>query len=105
MFWDNYLELCNSVNKSPSGVAVEIGLSDAAATGWKRGARPRQTVLMKIAQYFGVSVEYLLREKETPRSEAGASTPERRELHEIIEELSDAKVNLLLEKARELKLF
>ena len=60
MFWENYLRLCNSVGKAPSAVAVEIGLSDAAPTGWKNGAIPRQAALRKIADYFGVPVDTLM---------------------------------------------
>lgn len=102
MFWDNYIELCNSVNKSPSSVAVEIGLSDAAATGWKHGARPRQTALMKIAQYFNVPVECLLREKETPPPKAEAFSPERMALNELADEMSEAELLLLIERAKKI---
>ena len=60
MFWDNFLNLCNDAGKSPSAVAVEIGLSDAAPSGWKRGAMPRDSVLRRLAEYFCVSEEFLL---------------------------------------------
>lgn len=67
MFWDNYVRLCNSVNKSPSALAVERHwASSAAVTGWKKGANPRAGVLSKIADHFGVTVEYLTGEPEGP---------------------------------------
>lgn len=69
MFWERYLALCNSVNKGPSVVAVELGFSNAASTGWKNGAVPRASGLKKIADYFGVSVEYLLGNEKTATPE------------------------------------
>lgn len=61
MFWDNYLRLCNTINKAPNVVAAEIGIkSSGTVTGWRKGSLPRQNVLIKIADYFGVSVSDLL---------------------------------------------
>lgn len=61
MFWDNYVKLCNSVGKAPSVVAEEIGIkSTGTVPGWKKGAVPRQSALVKLAEYFGVTVGYLL---------------------------------------------
>ena len=61
MFWKNYITLCNSIGKSPNGVCSELGFSTAVATKWKNGALPRDTTLKKIADYFNVSVDYLLK--------------------------------------------
>lgn len=44
---------------SKTSVAMSIGLSNAAPTGWKNGKEPNETTLLKLASYFGVSVEYL----------------------------------------------
>lgn len=72
MFWDNFVRLCNQAGKYPNTVAAEVGVkSTGTVTGWKNGANPRQTVLLKLADYFGVSVDYLLNgEKENPASNA-----------------------------------
>lgn len=72
MFWDNFVRLCNQAGKYPNTVAAEVGVkSTGTVTGWKNGANPRQTVLLKLADYFGVSVDYLLNgEKENPASVA-----------------------------------
>ena len=63
MFWKNYITLCNSIEKSPNGVCSELGFSTAVATKWKNGALPRDTTLKKIADYFNVSVDYLLKDE------------------------------------------
>ena len=59
-FYENYLRLCNAAGKSPSAVALECGLSKAAVNGWKNGrSKPSDATLIKLAEYFGVSVEEL----------------------------------------------
>jgi transcriptional regulator with XRE-family HTH domain len=58
MFWNNFVLLCNKKNISPNGACAALGLSVATATKWKKGAVPRDTTLQKIADYFGVTVEY-----------------------------------------------
>lgn len=60
MFYDNYLKLCNSVGKSPSAVAITIGIEKSTVTRWKKGGKPVDATTLKIADYFGVSVDYLL---------------------------------------------
>lgn len=64
-FYNNYLSLCASAKKSPSRVAAEIGLSNAAANGWKKGKIPSDVTLVKLADYFHVPVSALTEEKET----------------------------------------
>lgn len=72
MFWDNFVRLCNQAGKYPNTVAAEVGVkSTGTVTGWKNGANPRQAVLLKLADYFGVTVDYLLNaEKENLTSVA-----------------------------------
>lgn len=61
MFWDNYVKLCNSVNKAPNVVASEIGIkSSGTVTGWSYGALPRHGTAIKLADYFGITVEELM---------------------------------------------
>ena len=64
MFWENFLALCNQFNETPNGVAKKLGFSTGTVTWWKKGRHPRDIALNKIAQYFDVSVEYLLTGKE-----------------------------------------
>lgn len=59
MFWSRYVELCANADKSPHKVATSLGITAGSVTGWKNGGIPRETTLKKIADYFGVSVEYL----------------------------------------------
>ena len=61
MFWKNLCMLCNKHNTTPNTVCRELGLSSATATHWRQGAIPRDTTLKKIADYFGITPEDLLR--------------------------------------------
>lgn len=60
MFWDKYVSLCVKQGLSPNAVAKELGITSGSVTSWKKGAAPRASTLKKIADYFGVSVSYLL---------------------------------------------
>ena len=71
MFWETFSELCAEKKVKPSRVAREIGVSNSAATHWKNGKVPHYDTLLKIADYFGVSVDHLLGK---PSCEAGGGT-------------------------------
>ena len=71
MFYDIYCDLCRQKGLTPSGAAGKIGFNRASITVWKNsGKAPKQDLLLKIAAFFGVSVDYLL-EKETAPVQAG----------------------------------
>ena len=69
MFYDVYCELCRKNGLTPSGAAAKIGFNRASVTVWKNSGNPPKTELLhKIADYFNVSVDFLLgkAQKETP---------------------------------------
>ena len=91
MFYDVFVELCAKSGKAPSAVALELGCSKSMVSGWKtRGTSPTDTNLRKIADYFGVTVEYLLGEQ---TEKAPAPMTEREQLVDdiikFVETLSD----------------
>lgn len=64
MFWDVFYNLCTENNIKPNAVCKKLELSTATATHWKKGTIPNGDALLKIADYFQCSVDYLLgREK------------------------------------------
>lgn len=67
MFYEIVNDLCKEHKTTITRMAEEIGLSNAAPTSWRKGAVPKLTTLEKIAEYFGVSVDYL-RGKETKKA-------------------------------------
>lgn len=66
MFWERLCKLCEERKIKPNTVAKAIGLSNAVATGWKNGSIPSGEALIKIADYFDCSVDYLLGRTENP---------------------------------------
>lgn len=67
MFYDIYCELCQQHGLTPSGAATKIGFNRASVTMWKNtGKAPKQDLLVRIAEYFGVSVDYLLGKENAP---------------------------------------
>lgn len=90
MFYDNFVRLCNRMGKSPSSVATEIGLSRASVSGWKNGKKPTDATAMKLADYLGVSVDYLLgnEQKEKPATDSdGLTEADRRDIAIELEQL------------------
>ena len=83
MFKENFIRLCNQKGVAPTAVCSAIGLSNATFSCLTDDSVPRKATLMKIADYFGVTVEELLQEKKTPAAEA----EEADELNELLEEL------------------
>lgn len=60
LFWDRFYSLCVENETTPTNVVKAIGISHGATTKWKNGTNPNADVLVKIAQYFGVSIDYLM---------------------------------------------
>ena len=70
MFYDKFKQLCTQKGVSCNRAAAEIGLSNATPTSWKkRGLTPKGDTLTKIADYFGVTTDYLLSDGESSQNE------------------------------------
>lgn len=59
MFKENFVRLCNERGEFPSVVCKKIGITPAAFSKWTDESVPRKATLMRIADYFGVTVEQL----------------------------------------------
>ena len=66
-FFENFILLCNERGEMPTVVAKSVGVDKSAPSRWAKGELPKNTNLMKVADYFGVSVEELLSEGKPPR--------------------------------------
>lgn len=108
-FYDNYIKLCAVHDKSPTAVSKEIGLSNAAASGWKNGKKPSAVTKQKLADYFGVTVEELTGEeqKEKPNALDGIEleklSPARRALLEALEGMDDENIMKIVRIAQAVK--
>ena len=81
MFFTNFERLCKQRGKSTTAVGEELGISKTTVSYWRNndGAIPKQGALLKIADYFGVPVGYLLGQEELVNGDG--------ELTEYLEEL------------------
>lgn len=104
-FYENYVQLCNKAGKSPSAVAIELRLGKPSVSRWKTGTRPRDTTVLKVADYFGVTVEELMGDgiKKDPIPKDGVEDSETAELREIWSSADENERRDLLEMARMLK--
>ena len=64
MFWNTYTTLCAKQGASPNAVAKSLSIASGTVTKWKNGAMPQNATLKKLADYFGVPVNYFDEEKE-----------------------------------------
>ena len=60
MLYANIVELCKDRGISIARLEKECGLGNATVKGWETG-NPRVDTLKAVADYFGVSIDYLLR--------------------------------------------
>lgn len=61
-FYDNFVRLCAQSGKSLAFVAREIGVQKSTVSRWATGSVPRDTTLVRIADYFGITVAELIGE-------------------------------------------
>lgn len=109
MFYDNFVALCASVNKTPAYVGRELGIDKSTISCWKaRKTKPSDVNAQRVADYFGVTVEELMGEgikKERP-AEGGTlsgADKETAELREIWNSADSDERQMLLEIAKTLK--
>lgn len=59
-FFEILEALCTKNNTSVTAVLKELGYSTSKGTAWRNGSIPTGDILLNLAQYFNVSVDYLL---------------------------------------------
>lgn len=104
-FYEKYLMLCDKNKKTPSGAALEMGLSKTTVNRWKNGGGITDATILKVASYFGIPKEELtgeeLEQKEKPSTPETVSlsglSPEDAELVQKILNASEAKKNAIRE--------
>lgn len=68
MFWDIFYGLCQSKNEKPNNVAQKVKISSGLITKWKQGSIPNTEALIKLSDYFEVSIDYLLGRTDNPKT-------------------------------------
>lgn len=62
MLYENVMELCREKNIRVARLEKEAGLGNGTVRGWE-SATPSVATLQKVADYFGVTLDYLLADK------------------------------------------
>ena len=100
-FFEQYKKICEARGISLNGAAKEIGLPSSSVTHWKDGAVPRMKTIQKIADYFGLTTDYLQGYtdiKEKPPVETGDI---RKQAEEMIARMDQDQLLEFIAKATE----
>lgn len=77
------------------GMCEDVGIDTSIMTAWKkRGTIPAADICLKIAEYLGTSVEYLVTGKEKNLSSVEL-TQEEEEVLDVWEDLNDFQKNTI----------
>nr|UVX88744.1 MAG: helix-turn-helix domain protein [Bacteriophage sp.] len=91
-FYEKYLMLCDKNKKTPSGAALEMGLSKTTVNRWKNGGGITDATILKVASYFGIPKEELTgeeqKEKPTPGEGSGLDADVKAKAYTILDKLS-----------------
>ena len=68
MFFDRFESLCKQKGVSKQKACIDCGLSRTAWNKWKAGAIPNGDAVQSLADYFGVTTDYLLTGEETKKA-------------------------------------
>ncbi|MBP1561915.1 MAG: helix-turn-helix transcriptional regulator [Oscillospiraceae bacterium] len=61
--YSKFVELLQKNKVTPYRVSKATGISQSSLSDWKTGrAKPKADKLLKLADYFGVTVDYFLKE-------------------------------------------
>lgn len=88
MLFERVKDLAKKRNQNLKQVAEEIGLSENAFYKWKNQS-PKAETLQKVADYFGVTTDYLLGRTDTPQFTAKNERDVQKTLTELKEGLSN----------------
>lgn len=104
MFFDNFLALCELKKVAPTKAVIDAGLPKSSWSYWKKkyeqgeDPKPSSDNTSKLANYFGVTVDYLLtgeEQKEKPTPSEGSGLDARFDV--LLSQMTDADRADLLE--------
>lgn len=74
VFYDQIKKLCDTRGIKMTALARQLDLSPASPGRWRTGSVPKGDTLQRIAEYFGVSTDYLLYGDERPQNIVGSAS-------------------------------
>lgn len=86
--YSNFEKILRQRNISSYKVAKEAGVTQTALSNWKNGkSTPSTTTLQKIADYLGVTVDYLMNGEETDKK--ALNEKDERDIKQAIEDFKN----------------
>lgn len=83
--YEIFEQLCEEKGVTAYRVCKSTGITTATISNWKAGRyTPKQEKMQKIADYFDVSLEYLMTGKEADRKEAELTSRDERDIKDIL---------------------
>lgn len=102
VFYDMVCSLCAEKGITITDVTKALKISKSNVTNWKNGSIPKTDKVDKIADYFGVSTDYLLGKSDIRKPEQSddkllrlLDDPNNRVLFEKLMSLSDDNMSLI----------
>ncbi len=92
--------LLSERNKKRSDLCRETDIPESSFRGWVRGSIPNAEYAIKVAHFFGVSVEWLINGDNDDDGGKLVLAPEEKELVEIFRRLTAEQKNFILCNAR-----
>lgn len=84
--YDIYQKLLDKHGLKNSDISRATGISNMTLSDWKRGvSTPKQDKLKKIADYFGVTLDYLMTGKEEPKTTSNLTSRDQKEITKILD--------------------
>lgn len=96
-FYEKYLMLCDKNKKTPSGAALEMGLSKTTVNRWKNGGGITDATILKVATFFGVPKEELKGDTEQKEKPAPGGSELDARFDALLSQMTDADRADLLE--------
>lgn len=89
--YEIFEKLCKENNVTPYRVCKDTGTTTATVSNWKAGRYvPKQDKMKKFADYFGVSVDYLMTgEEESEKKESELTIRDKRDITKDLNSIMD----------------
>ncbi|MBD5090051.1 MAG: helix-turn-helix transcriptional regulator [Clostridiales bacterium] len=89
--YEIFEQLLQKYGVSAYKVAKESGVTQSTLSDWKRGrSTPKTENMKKLADYFGVSIDYLMTGKDEPEKKETTLTPkDERDIAKILEQTKE----------------
>ena len=90
MFQVRLKELREKAGYSQQGFADAIGVKQSTVGNWEAGARePKFEIMERLADFFGVSVDYLLGKTDDPTPSSTEMTEEEKNILGLLHKMSE----------------